>query len=168
MDVVVAMAVNFGLPLGLILFAFVSGKLIERRHFKRIAAGEAATAHQPAITAPNWDLSHEVEKAELVQGAVVVSIDYFKRFMAGLYNLVGGRVRSFESILDRGRREAVLRMKAACPDADIFVNLRLETSMLASTTSKGQYLGGVEVIAYATAIRYRRQGTDEIHAEIAR
>ncbi len=168
MDVIIAMAVNFFLPVGLVLFAFVTGKILERRHFKRIAAGEAATAHQPAITARVWDLDHEVEKAELVQGSVVVSIDYFKRFMAGLYNLVGGRVRSFESILDRGRREAVLRMKAACPDADIYVNLRLETSMLASTTPQGQYLGGVEMIAYATAIRYRKPGTDEIHPEIAR
>lgn len=163
MDVIAGIFINIGLPIGLIVLAMITGKAIEWRHFARIAAREAATAHQPAVTAREWDTQWGVEHAELALGSVVVSIDYFKRFMGGLYNLVGGRVRSFESVLDRARREAILRMKAACPDADIYVNLRLETSMLASTTMQGQYLGGIEVIAYSTAIRYQRHDADEIH-----
>lgn len=164
MEALLVIGVNFGLPVGLILLAFVVGKIVERRHFTSIATREAATAHQPAITARAWDGDNAVDSAALAQGSVVVSIDYFKRFMAGLYNLIGGRVRSFESILDRGKREAVLRMKESFPDADIYVNLRIETSMLASTTKQGQYLGGIEVIAYATAIRYRKRQEDEVQA----
>ena len=161
------MSLQAVLPVGLVLLALITGKAIEKRHLASIGKREAITAHQPAVTSRRWDDAYIVERAELVQGTVVVSIDYFKRFMAGLYNLVGGRVRSFESVLDRGRREALLRMKESCPDADIFVNLRLETSMLASTTPKGQYLGGIEVIAYSTAVWYRREGAHEICAENA-
>jgi uncharacterized protein YbjQ (UPF0145 family) len=46
-----------------------------------------------------------------VSGSVVVSVDYFKRFLAGLRTLVGGRVTSYETLLDRARREAILRCK---------------------------------------------------------
>ena len=32
----------------------------------------------------------QVESAALVHGSAVISIDYFKRFLAGLRNIVGG------------------------------------------------------------------------------
>ncbi len=166
MEVFIFMA-QFLLPIMLIALALIAGKAIETRHFKTIQARETATEHIPIINARTWDTSQTVAHAELAQGSVVVSIDYFKRFMGGLYNLVGGRVRSFESVLDRGRREAILRMKASCPDADAFVNLRMERSILASTTTRGQYLGGIEVLAYSTAVWYQREDTDEVRtAEI--
>ena len=41
----------------------------------------------------------------------MVSVDYFKRFLAGLRMIFGGRVSSYESLLDRARREALLRMR---------------------------------------------------------
>ncbi|MGQ0547496.1 MAG: YbjQ family protein, partial [Betaproteobacteria bacterium] len=50
--------------------------------------------------------------SRLVAGSVVIADDYFKSLLAGLYSFFGGPVRSYESLLDRARREAVLRMKA--------------------------------------------------------
>ena len=41
----------------------------------------------------------------LVHGNVVVSVDYFKRFVAALRNLFGGSVTSYETLIDRARRE---------------------------------------------------------------
>ena len=49
---------------------------------------------------------------------VVISLDHFKRFLAGLRALVGGRIRSYETLLDRARREALMRMKEAARDGD--------------------------------------------------
>ena len=166
MQIMIAILANFALPLLLIAGAYCIGKIIEMAHFRSIQRREAACEHRPTLTAREWDNAFEVEYAELTTGSVVVSVDYFKRFVAGLYNLVGGRVRSYESVLDRGRREAILRMKESRPDADLFVNMRLETSILASTTPKGQYLGGMEVISYGTAISYRKGNAHEIRAEI--
>ena len=52
-----------------------------------------------------------VRTSFLVNGSTVVSNDYFKRLLAILRNIFGGRVKAYESLLDRARREAVLRMK---------------------------------------------------------
>ena len=81
---------------------------------------------------------------------MVVSVDYFKRFIAGLYLFFGGRVTSYEPLLDRARREAILRMKESCPEAAQIINLRVETSLI----SKGakNKIGSVELLAYGTAI----------------
>jgi uncharacterized protein YbjQ (UPF0145 family) len=87
----------------------------------------------------------------LVAGSVVISVDYFKRFLAGLRNIFGGRVRSYESLLDRARREAILRMKAEAKalGADMVFNIKMETASI----SKGRRnaIGAVEVLAYGTA-----------------
>ena len=66
----------------------------------------------------------------LVNGSMVVSIDYFKRIFAKLRNFFGGNVQSYETLIDRARSEAVLRMKESCPDADMIINLRLATSSI--------------------------------------
>ena len=90
----------------------------------------------------------------LVCGSVVISIDFFKKFVAGLRDLVGGRVSSYESLLERARREALLRMKteARSIGAKSVWNVRLETS---SITKGGKGVAAVEVIAYGTAVTHR-------------
>jgi uncharacterized protein YbjQ (UPF0145 family) len=89
---------------------------------------------------------------QLVIGSVVVSIDYFKRFLAGLRNLFGGRVTAYETLLDRARREALLRMKeqAEAAGAKLVFNVKYETSSI----SKGRKdtVGSVEMLAYGTAL----------------
>ncbi len=85
-------------------------------------------------------------------GSNPLSVDYFKRVLAALRNIFGGNVQSFETLLDRARREAILRLKESCSDADEIINLRIETSSI----SKGgdNKIGCVEVLAYGTAIYY--------------
>jgi uncharacterized protein YbjQ (UPF0145 family) len=86
----------------------------------------------------------------MVAGSVVISIDRFKQLLAGLRNLFGGHITAYESLLDRARREAVLRMKAAAGDAAVITNLRVETTSLSGQSKKG--LGTIEVLAYGTAL----------------
>ena len=69
-----------------------------------------------------------------------------------LGNVFGGNVQSYETLVDRARREAVLRMKESCPHADQVINLRLETSSI--TKGKGKQVGAVEVLASGTAIYF--------------
>ena len=91
----------------------------------------------------------------LVQGNVVISLDYFKRFIAGLRMLFGGRIKTYEPLLDRARREAVLRMieEAKRDGYDAVVNVRLETSRLASARADGKGVAGVEILAFGTALK---------------
>ena len=84
---------------------------------------------------------------------MVISYDYFKRFLAGLRLIFGGEVKSYVGLIDRGRREAVLRMREKHPDADLIINLRTETSSI-SKGGRRRGMGTVEVVAYGTAIWY--------------
>jgi uncharacterized protein YbjQ (UPF0145 family) len=140
------------LPWLLILLAMITGTLLEKAHFKRIHQREATFFDLPTLNTKQVPKDRAVSKSSLVTGDVVVSIDYFKRFLASLRNIFGGEVKSYGSLLDRGRREAILRMKEKCPDADLIVNVRVETTSI----SKGgrKKMGSVEVLAYGTAIHF--------------
>ena len=142
---------------GLLTIGYVVGRATERRHFASIREREDKFAHVPVTT---WDADEwpaNVQRAQMATGSVVVSIDYFKRFMATLRALVGGEVRAYSPLLDRGRREAILRMKEQLPHADEFANLRIETSNVAATLPGNKNtLGSLEVVAYSTALFYRK------------
>ncbi len=148
----------YGLPVFLAIFGLIVGSILERRHFASIREREARTAALPIFPTRSTDADRTVADGQLVVASIVVSLDYFKKILAGLRNIFGGNVRSYESLLDRAKREAILRLKEQAPDSDAIINLRLETSNLASTqTRKKKGIGGVEVIAYGTAIRYSSQ-----------
>ena len=128
------------------------GSYAEKTHYKSIRKRERATLHVPLITFGAKQLLPEAKDTELFVGSVVVASDYFKTFALALRNLVGGRVVSYESLLDRGRREALLRMKeeAIAWGASELANVRIETSSL---SQGGRGLISIEVIAYGTGIR---------------
>jgi len=131
------------------------GSWQERRHFREIEIRERDSLHLPLLTAKTLDMAPEqVESAYLVQGSAVISIDYFKRLLAGLRNLVGGRISAYESLLDRARREALLRMKESAPDASMIINVRLENAAIGMSAQQGN-LGSVEVLAYGTAVKLK-------------
>lgn len=141
--------------LALVLLGYVFGRAAEAKHYRSIISREESWLHLPATSVRTvLDVSRPVERSELVHGSAVISIDYFKRAVATLRSLVGGAVKSHESLLDRARREAVLRLKESCPGAHEIVNLRLETSSL-SDGARGS-VGSVEVLAYGTAIYFRQ------------
>ncbi|MEM7692271.1 MAG: heavy metal-binding domain-containing protein [Pseudomonadota bacterium] len=142
---------DFYLFLALIAIGFIVGQTLERRHYRSIEQREADLLLVPTTNSkkPLGALEGSI-RSELVQGACVISVDYFKRIVAALRQLFGGNVRSYETLVDRARREAILRLKESCPDALQIINLRIETSSI--TKGSAQQVGAVEVHAYATAI----------------
>jgi uncharacterized protein YbjQ (UPF0145 family) len=146
----------YGLPLILAVFGMIAGTFLERRHFASIREREARWAGLPIFPTRSADADRTIAEGQLVVASVVVSLDYFKKILAAFRNIFGGNVRAYESLLDRAKREAILRLKEQSGGCDAIINLRMDTSNLASTQSgKKQGIGGVEVIAYGTAIRYR-------------
>jgi uncharacterized protein YbjQ (UPF0145 family) len=148
--------INFGLPLLLLVMTYFTGSTVERRHYGSIRARERESRQFPAITFRTLPDRWEVSDSGLVSGSVVISVDYFKRFLAGLRKFIGGRVKSYESILDRARREAVLRLKADAAAAGYaaVINVRLETARMANGRN-GSGIAGLEVLAYGTGIKLR-------------
>ena len=146
-----------GFPLFLLLLSYFIGRHLESNHYKSIREREAATKDMVAINFPRFPFDVEIERAGMVMGSVVVSHDHFKRFLAQLRIIVGGRIKSYEPLLDRARREAVLRMKeqALARGHNTVVNIRLETSRLANSQRGGNGTAGVEMLAYGTALTVR-------------
>ncbi len=146
--------VQIGFPLALLFVAYFSGRAVERRHYASIRKREARWRNLPAVTFRNVPPGWQVAGCTLLTGNVVVSVDYFKRFLAGLRLIVGGRIKAYESLLDRARREALLRLKETTVENGYhaLINVRLETSRMANARG-GEGAAGVEVLAFGTALK---------------
>jgi uncharacterized protein YbjQ (UPF0145 family) len=145
--------INVAVLLGLLLLGYICGSLAEKRHYRSIARRELACLELPAVSFRSVDVpDHRIRSAQMVYGNAVISIDYFKRFLAGLRSIFGGTITSYESLIDRARREAVLRMKEMAGDASVIVNVRIETANIGMTAGK-KGMGSVEAYAYGTALK---------------
>lgn len=134
------------------VLGYVIGGRIEQRHFRSIREREAR--YQSLLTYSSRLVPPTASgSCTLVDGNVVISIDYFKRLAAGLRGIIGGRVGAYETLVDRARREALLRMKedALRKNVDMVFGVRLETSSISK--GGGNQLGMVEVYAYGTGVR---------------
>ncbi|MCW8924321.1 MAG: YbjQ family protein, partial [Gammaproteobacteria bacterium] len=95
----------------LLALGYFFGRMAEKRHYKSIIKREKQLNNIIAVNSRIPPVYGAPVSSCLVAGSVVVSVDYFKRFISGLRALIGGRMVSYESLLDRARREAILRMK---------------------------------------------------------
>ena len=141
----------------LLCVGYFVGTYMEKSHYKSILKREKKLKNVLLFdtkTIPvELQSAGEVKGGQLVQGHVVVSVDYFKRFVAGLRKLFGGRLKSYESLLDRARREAVLRMKtqARRQGSNMIFNVKFETASISK--GAGNRIGSVEVYVYGSAVR---------------
>ncbi len=137
----------------LLVIGYFSGRILERRHYQRIIEAESQPGQvmvfAERLPPPELSPPH----TQLVMGSVVISVDYFKRFVAALRQLVGGRLNSYESLIDRARREALLRLReeAAALGADRVFNIKFETAAIAGRGRENS-VGSLEVLAYGTAL----------------
>ncbi len=134
------------------------GTIVERSHYRKIEAEEKDYLNLPAVSSKEIENKDQIIAAEMVSGSVVISLDYFKRILAGLRKILGGRIKSYETLLDRGRREAILRMKKQARQigADLILNMRFETSAIGQVTQRKNSIGCFEVLAYGTAVKLRK------------
>lgn len=136
----------------LLTVGYVFGQLAERRHYRSILKREQEMRSLLLVPTRFPPMYNPPARTRLVAGNAVISVDYFKVFVAGLRQLVGGRVRSYESLIDRARREAVLRMKEEAREAGatMIFNVKFEAAPLYKGRRNG--IQSVEALAYGTAI----------------
>ena len=136
----------------LLALGVLFGRLAERRHYRSILRREEELRDLIIVVSKTLPEAANPPGTRLVLGSVVISVDYFKRVVARLRMIFGGRVHTYESLLDRGRREALLRMQESAREhgAAMIFNVRFETS----SVFKGQRnsVGSIEVLAYGTAV----------------
>lgn len=86
--------------------------------------------------------------AQLLNASLVLSIDVFQRFIATFTSITGGEHNNYTDLLERGRRDALLRLKAqakAIGAQDIY-NIKIQSAGIAMGN-------GIEILAYGTAIK---------------
>ncbi|EXA68435.1 MULTISPECIES: YbjQ family protein [Acinetobacter] len=141
-----------GLIIQIVIFAilfsvgFGFGRFNERKHLQYLDEQEQRLAY---IRVNNSRFIESTLPGHMISSNVVISHDYFKYAIANVQNMLGGRLTSYESVVERARREAIIRLKleAEKMGADQIMGIRL------STTELGMQGGMVEVFAYGTAIQ---------------
>ena len=148
---VVVMQILF--PLFLILIGLIIGKGIELHHFRKL--DEREKDYKDMVITNMKTIPPQLENSQpfLVMGSAVIATDYFKVFAAGLRTLFGGEMKSYVTLMDRARREAMLRMlqQAKEQGARVVWNVRYETTCTGGQQRKKP--GGVEILAYGTALK---------------
>ena len=145
--------ISLGILAAFCLIGFLAGTFNEKRHYRSIIKREGQLSSVLMFSGETLPDDHKSAELQLVTGSTVVAEDYFKALLAKIRGIIGGRVGSYESLLDRGRREAILRMKEQAHDAgyDFIANVRLETASVYKNARSG--MGSLEVFAYGTALK---------------
>lgn len=142
----------------LLALGFFAGRFLEQQHYRSIRKREKALAKVLTFATRFPPNLVERQDCRLVSGTVVISSDYFKQFVAGLRNLVGGRFRGYETLLDRARREAILRMKEDARRAGYYliVNIKVENTSISG--GRQGAMPSFELFAYGTALKPSQTG----------
>lgn len=137
--------VQVGFVVILMMVGLFFGKSREKKHYADLKAREKKLLHLPVRAEVRTDQPYT--EAMMVSGSVVIANDYFKATVASLKNIFGGRLSSYESLMDRARLEAMLRAKekAAKWNAKEILHFRFEMAKLDKL--------GIEIFAVGTAVK---------------
>jgi len=140
---------DFIIFLILLFSGLIIGSILEKKHFKSLQKREKKLLKLPCISIKKPVYEETIVQSEFISSSVVISIDYFKKFIAKVVNFFGGNIIVYDSLLNRAKREAILKLKENAKNASEIINLKIETVAI-NRSSKS--VGTIEVIAYATAI----------------
>ena len=143
-------ALVYLIPLAMLVIFGSVGWLTERNHLSQLDREEAELAHITVTNLKSAPAGMKVVGQPFVIGEAVIGSDYLKTAFASLRAIVGGEIKSFQRLLERGRREAIVRMKrqAAGAGASTVINVRVERAEMGSAN-----LPAAEIIATGTAVR---------------
>jgi uncharacterized protein YbjQ (UPF0145 family) len=146
--------INCGTPLLLIVIGFIAGHAAERSHMASLKRREEQLARVLMTDTKNFPGGASANMgAALVYGDAVIASDHFKTFLAKLRKIFGGEMRSYRSLMNRARREALARMldSASAQGYDAVCNIRMEPANIGGTGLRAKGKTTVAVIATGTA-----------------
>lgn len=146
----------------LALGIFVGGR-VERNHFKRLDRREDELRHIRLCNLKRVPDDPNIQQTQMVLGQVVIATDYFKTFATRLRMIVGGEAKSAERMMERARRESLIRMQEEAEQlgANEVWNIRFQTSNIYQMDpKKGRASMAVEVMAWGTAVTRGSDGSN--------
>lgn len=132
---------------------YLASRLAEKTHIVSLYRREHELQHILATSSQDIPLTDQkIEKSELVMGTAVYTHNPLKKVITHLLSFTGGRLTAYEELLDRARREALIRLKEQAYSADMIVNVRVHTT--STDQPSHQTSGNVEAIAAGTAVYF--------------
>lgn len=143
----------------LVCLGLFVGRHMEKSHFRDLARREAATAGMLITEIRSFPGGSAVSPdPAIVVAEVTIATDYLKSFLAKLRNIFGGEVGSYRTLMERARREAILRVVEKAREAgyDAVCNVRLQTADIGGSTTRRK-VAMCSILASGTAYcRLRR------------
>jgi uncharacterized protein YbjQ (UPF0145 family) len=95
------------------------------------------------------------KSSTLLHVSICVGPSIGQIFFMWVKSIFGGRLHSYDVVLDYGRREALLRLRkqAAQFGCTSLINIRIETSVISFAKTDKSKQASVEFLAFATGIR---------------
>ncbi len=139
----------------LLLVTWVTGRAAERRHFRSLAARERENSRILVTDLEDFPFGGDPSRVPtLVVAQVVLGADYLKGFLAALKKILGGEMRSYATVVERARREAILRLaeEARSLGCDAVCNVRIQAADIGGATMRN---GSAMVCAVASGTAYK-------------
>jgi len=140
----------------LLILGFVAGTFAEKSHFKRLDAREAVNM-QTLQTQSKLFLSPTAggKTPMMIHSETVVASDYFKNFLSGFRKFFGGEMKSYNSLMERARRESLAKLieQAREMGYNAVCNVRLEPADVSGAIHNSKKKS-VMVCIIATATAY--------------
>ena len=92
----------------------------------------------------------DVEMLGLVKGSTIQTVNFVRDFGASLKTLVGGELKNYTEMMDNARKIATHRMEAEAGNlgADAIIGVKFSSASIMQSAA--------EIMAYGTAVKYRR------------
>lgn len=148
--------------LSLLALGLVAGTTIERKHLRDLERREEENGDFLVTQLRSYPWAVRGPKPPtMLCGEAVISSDYLKTFTGGLRKIFGGELRSYRSLMDRARREALQRVieDARSLGYNAVCNVRFDSCDIAGATGGQKGIVIVTIIASATAYHWQRPGT---------
>ena len=118
----------------LLTLGFVAGTIAEKSHFKNLDHRESVNQSMLQTQSKLFlDPKPGGMAPTMIHSETVVSSDYFKTFLAGFRKLFGGEMKSYNTLMERGRRETLAKLieQAREMGYNAVCNVRLEPADIA-------------------------------------
>ena len=151
MDLIIGLVVTFGL----LALGFAAGTIAERRHFQQLDEREHAINDMIRTNSKHFLAPSQVNglPPTMLCAEVVIASDYFKNFLAAFRKFFGGEMKSYNSLMDRARREALTKLieQAKVRGYNAICNVRLEPADIGGSLSNNKGTAMVCILGSATA-----------------
>lgn len=166
-EAILPLLIQIGLPVLLLAMGIGLGRRHERKHLADLANRESQLSVIRVNNLKRIANPEQVQRTFFVTAQVVIATDYFKTFATTLKKLVGGELKSAQTLLLRARREALARIleQGERLGADELYNVRFSFSNI-NQMQQGKNKGAMQAEMLVCATAVVRQGHPTIRTDV--